>query len=277
MPFKEIIYEGTDTSRGPSGTIWGRCPFDKLASGNGGVAFFDDFLSFPKTPPTTEGNWGQYAAFTSTGGAIDNDTTEVGGAVRCYSDDDGEAVVIRTLSVPFKLSQSNGRFWFEARILRLNITDTTTCFFLGLMEDTAATVAVPLVNSSPTVLADKNVVGFFATETSAKGATCNSTYKADGQTAATVQTDVATFVAATYLKLGMKYEPRGDKAGNYTLSFYVNGVRATSDYQITSTSGNPFPNDVNMGLCFGIQNAAGTTPNKVTLDWWRAAQETAPV
>lgn len=274
MAVQPITFEGTDASRMPSPSIWGRCPWRAIEDGlTPGAVFFDDFMSIPKTPPTTEGNWGQYAAFTSTGGGIANDTTELGGAAKFSSDDDAEGASIRTLITPFKIIQTGKRFWMEARILTLNITDTTVTCFLGLMEDAALTASVPLINSSPTALADKNLLGFFRTETALKGANMNSVYKVDGVTAVTVQSDIVTMVAATYFKLGMKYEPSGDKAGNYALSFYVNGARCTTSKLIPSAAGTDFPNDISLGPVFAVLNAAGTSPGSMSMDWWKFAQE----
>src|SRR5256885_1716916 len=99
-----------------------------------GVQFWDDFTNFPITPPTTEGNWGNYSAFTSTGGAIVPDDT-IGGGVKISSDDDNEGASFRTFGTPFKISQSTKRFWFESRVKVSTIADTTFNVLLGNSRD----------------------------------------------------------------------------------------------------------------------------------------------
>lgn len=264
-----------DTTRSPSRSVWGNCPWRDIKEGVvGGIAFHDDFESFPKTPATTEGNFGQYAQFSDTGGTIANDTTELGGAIAIGSDGDNEGCSIRTRSVPFRISQSTQRFWFEARILTSTITDAKHNIFVGLMDDTALTATVPITAAG--ALADLNLVGFQRPETARTvagtgGGVMNTVYKADGITAVTVQSDAVTLAASTYVKLGMYFEPLGDKDGSYRLSFYANGTRLTTSKAIPSAAGTDFPNDINLGLVFAVLNATGTTPGTSSIDWWRAA------
>lgn len=280
MSVVSVTVEGSDTTRNPSPSIWGKFPWAAVRDGSvSGFAFRDDFGSFQKTPATTEGNWAAengYAQFSDTGGTITNDTTELGGAVAIGSDGDNEGCSFRTLSTPFKLGQSNKRFCFEARILSSTIADTKHNILLGLMQDVALTATMPITALG--ALADTNFVGFQRPE-SAKagagtgGATVNTLYKCDGVTAVTVQSDITTLVAATYVKLGMLYVPLGDKDGSYTLSFYVNGVRCTSSKQVPSAAGTDFPNDINLGLVFAVLNATASSPGTSSIDWWQAGQE----
>lgn len=265
---------GLSTSRGPSPSIWGDCPWLELVEDpTKGFVFFDDFLSTPKTPPTTEGNYGQYAAFTSTGGTMVDGAT-IGGALTIASDGDDEGASLRTLITPFRISRSYGDLWFEARLKSSTITDAKHNILIGLMQDVALTATMPITAAG--ALADTNFVGFQRPE-SAKagagtgGATLNVLYKADGVTAVTVASDVATLVADTYVKLGMRYYPRRDKRGDYVLVFFVNGVPVAQKI-IPSAAGTDFPNDINLGPVFAVLNSTGTTPGNSTIDWWRVAQ-----
>lgn len=267
------LFEGADTSRDISGSIWDDCPMELLRDGRGGVFFRDDFMTLPGGAiPTTEGALGQYAAFSSTGGTITNDVTELGGAWKFLSDDDNEGASIRSGVTPFKLIRTGKGFWFEARIKSSTIADTTTNIFLGLMEDTALTAIVPITALG--AMADKNMVIFRRTEVAAHGAKMDTAYKVDGVAAVTVQADAVTLVANTYTKLGMKYIPDRDfgPGGRGTLYFYQDGTRLSSYKLIPTAAGTDFPNDINLGLVFAILNAAGTSPGNASIDWWQAAQ-----
>lgn len=267
------------TDRGPSPSIWGNCPWEEIKERQQvGCWFWDDFMSSNITVQTTEGDWNAgnaYSQFSDTGGTITADTTELGGAVAIGSDGDNEMCSFRTTIAPFKLAYGGKKFWFEARILTSTIADTKHDIFIGLMENVALSSGIPITTSG--ALADKNLVGFFRPE-SAKGAagtggaTINTMYKCDGVTAVTVQNDITTLVASTYVKLGMIFDPDKDNAGPNTLSFYVNGTRCSTVKTVPSAAGTDFPNDINLGLVFAIMNATGSSPGTSSIDWWRAAQ-----
>jgi hypothetical protein len=257
----------TDQNWSPA--IWGDCPVIGLKEGSvNGIIFEDDFLSFPKTPATTEGNFGQYAQFSSTGGTITAGTGQ-GGEMAIGSDGDDEGASIRTVATPFKIIRTAGTLWFECRIKSSTITDTKHNILIGLMEDTALTATVPITAAG--AIADKNLVGFRRTEAASGGALIDFVYKADGVTAVTQQAAIATLVADTYVKLGFKFEVFGTK-GSYYLTSYVNNVAQTTAKQIPSAAGTDFPNDVGLGLFFAVLNATGTTPGTSTIDKWRCAQ-----
>ena len=269
-------YGGTNTASQWSGTIWGDCPDEMLRERNpqerAGWLWEKNFTSIPITPPTTEGNWGEMAAFTDTGGTMTADTTEVGGGVAIGSDGDNEGASMRTVIVPAKIILTGGDFWFEARFLTSTIADTKHNIFLGLFENTAFSATVPIQASG--AMADKNFVGFQRTETATKGALMSALYKADGVTAGTFA-DVVTLVAATYTNLGMKFVPKrqygGSGAGAGYFTWYQDGVQVAK-YLVTSTAGNPFPNDINLGFAFAVLNATATTPGTSTIKSVRMAQ-----
>lgn len=274
-------FERADTSRLPSDTIWGRCPWTAINNGLvPGFTFFDDFMSYPITPPTTEGNWGSYAMFSSTGGTAANPSTpQGGGELDIGSDGDNEGVGLRTLAVPFKINQSTEDFWFEGRIRTSTIADTKHNIFLGLMTDNALTAISPLTALG--ALADVGLCGFQRPESARTvagtgGAIANTVYKASGVTAVTVQSDAVALVAATYTKLGIRYQKRGDKDGDFALTFYQDGTRLSTSKLIPSGAGTDFPNNVFMGLVFAVLNATASSPGTTCLDWWRAAQVVVP-
>lgn len=286
MSVNTVNYRGNlgsaNTDRNPSPGLWADCPWNELVEGErSGAYFWDDFMSFPITPATTEGNFGQYAQFSSTGGTITAGTGQ-GGEMALGSDGDNEGASIRTLSTPFKLIRAGGKFWFECRVKSSTITDTKHGFYLGLWENVALDATHPIAAAG--TLSDNNFVGFHRLE--GDGDQIDTVYKADAVTQVTVGADslptASVLVADTYVKLGMRFEPGFDPDSELVssgvpvktniLSFYANGLRLTTSKNIPSAAGTDFPNDVALGLVFAVLNATATTPGTSTIDWWRAAQ-----
>lgn len=289
-----------DTSRKRSPSIWSDCPIQAIREGQvDGYYFEDDFLSIPKTPPTTEGNFGQYKAFTSTGGII-QDAVAPGGVVAIGSDGDNEGAVIGPGIFPFFLNTSAKRFWFEARIGFVKVADSTTAgmcdAFVGLADSTAFTATSPIgatssgTGSGLSVMADVNLVGFLRSAglTAGQGASLSTIYKANGVTAVAVGSLTYTSLAASVsavgglgattppaamtnmVKVGMRYDP----VDNY-LRFYFNGVEDANKKLLTGPLGTDFPDDVYLGLVLGqINNGANANSiaSGVYIDAWAAAQ-----
>jgi len=285
MAVETVRFGGADTATQPSGTIWGRCPWNAIGDGSSkGVRHWDDFSSFNITPATTEGNWSAgmgYSQFSSTGTTLTAPalSAATGAGVPSSglvftSDDDNDAGSLRTLSVPYAINRAAQRFWFECCIKKSTIANTKIEVFIGLLENTALTAIVPITTTAAT-LSDNNLVGFYSTETT--GSAASTTYKANGVTAVTVGTDEVTFVADTYTKLGMMYVKNGDKAGSYRLSFYQDGTRLASSKEIPDSNGTDFPTDVAMGPVVAVRNAAGSSPGTMTMKWWKFAQLMAPL
>lgn len=254
-----------NTGRGPSPWIWGDCPVQDLISGvREGIHFFDDFLTPAFTTPTTEANWGPfYKAFTSTGGALLPASPEWGGILGLLSDGDDEGASVATVGLPFQISRSHGKLWFECRVKFSTIADTKFDAFIGFGDQMTLTATVP-ITATAGAMADENWVGFHRLGTDGDYIDCR--YKADGVTAVTSGSDAQVLVADTYVKLGMVYDPDD----NYYLRFYGNGIEIANK-QIPSAAGTDFPNDVPLGLVMAMLNAAAAG-GTFSVDWWRAAQ-----
>lgn len=267
---------GDQWSRG----IWDDCPWGDIKDGLvKGIAYEFDFATMPITPPTTEGNFGDFTAFSSTGGTMAPVTDGHGWAFG--SDGDNEGASFRTRVTPFKIIRTGYKFWWEAQVKSSTIADTKHGIFCGMMEDAALTATVPIAADG--TLADQNLFGFHRLE--GDGDYFDTVYKANGVTAVTVQADAAVMVADTYQNLGMKYEPRedpfladpnGSGTLKYNLFFYNNGLRLSSYKQIPSAAGTDFPNDVYMGFVFAVLNATGSTPGTSAIRRLRIAQAFEP-
>ena len=263
------------TNRAPSPNIWADCPVAEMLEDPGrGMYFFDDFTGPAGliTSPTTEAALVgmPYSGFGSSGATITHGTA-LGGEVILTEATDNEAVYMMSKQRCFQVSKLLGKFWFEARVKVNAITDNQIGFLLGMFDDTAVTVIVPLSTANPPIFATTgNFFGFRGPEEDAGGV--NSTYVADGVAEVVVQTLVHQFVADAYVKLGMKFVPTGDKDGVGRLSFYVNNVRQTTSKAIPDATGTDFPADVRVSPIIGHRLGASTS-SLMTIDWWRCAQE----
>lgn len=260
-----------DWSRG----IWHDCPILAIQDGElPGLVWEFNFGQMEKTPPTTEGNFSLFSAFTDTGGFINAGT---GGGWNMGSDGDNEGASIRCRSTPFKINRTFKKLWYELRMKTSTIADTKHGFLHGLIEDTAFTATVPITAAG--AIADKNVIALRRDE--ADGDYLDTVYKADGVTAVTVQADAFAIVADTYFKSGFVFEPAIDSSvadvnrtglGLYNLTYYGNGIPLSTRKQIPSALGTDFPNDINLSWFFAMLNATASTPGDCTLDRVRVVQ-----
>lgn len=266
-----------DTSRCLSQALWKfgeGCPsYDELDNGpRSGVWIYDDFTQGGiVTSPTTEaslgGGW-RYAGFGSSGSTITlADAT--GGAMVLTEATDNEGVAIKAESHPFQISSLLGALWFEARVKVSKITDDHLNMFVGLMDTTALSVNVPLSSANPPVLTGCNFVGFLMKEADAGAVT--STYIADGVTPVDVQSTVHQFVADTYVKLGMSFQPNYKGTGVAKLAFFVNGTEQSSTKTVPNATGTDFPADVRLAPVFGQHLGNGSSALS-TIDWWKCVQ-----
>lgn len=270
------LFAGANTTAVYSGSIWDDCPVEALRDGQvPGFIWEKNFTNAPITPPTTEGNWMDLAAFSDTGGTMTGDTTEVGGGIAFGSDGDNEGASFRTMVCPAKIIRTGGDFWCEWRMLTSTITDTKHNIFSGLMTNNALTAISPITALG--ALADVGLVGFKRPEDAkgaagTGGATLNAVYKASGVTAVVVQADAGTLVAATYTNLGLKFVPaRNIGKGAGYLYWYQDGVVVASKL-IPTAAGTDFPNNVNLGFVFAVLNATASTPGTSTIKKVRMAQ-----
>lgn len=264
---------GRQWSRG----IWHDCPIDAIRSGElQGHVFEFLFDTAPKTPATTEGNFGLFTQFSDTGGFINAGATY---GWNMGSDGDNEGVSLRSRVTPFRITRVAPfyKLWYELGMKTSTIADTKHGFLHGLIEDTAFSATVPITAAG--AIADKNMVGFRRDE--ADGDYLDTVYKADGVTAVTVKADASQIAADTYFKSGFVYDPFIDSqiadvgmtgANRYALTYYVNGLPLPDRKQIPSALGTDFPNDVQLCWFFAMLNATASTPGDCTLERVRVVQ-----
>ena len=256
-----------NTLRGPSPGIWGDCPILSILEGSiAGIMVLDDFAAggLITSPTTSAALVGlPYSGFGDTGSTITY-ANELGGAIQLLSDGtDNDATQLFSLSHCFQMGLTKGPLWFEARIKLSNITTTGIGFFVGLADSTAKTSAVVLTDTA-SALADLNLVGFHMLDTDI--GTVKSCYKSNGVTAVDVQSIASAIAATTYVKLGFKKDKEG------LLTFYINNLPQSTEFQVLNDLGTGFPGDVTLAPCLSLAVGALTGSQTIIMDWWRCAQ-----
>lgn len=263
-----------DTLRRRSFSLWNDSGLDKYREGAiGGVWDGDDFtMGGPITAVTTDAHLIgiPYYGFNSSGGTHTYADVQ-GGALVVTEATDNEASYVRKASWPFQISALLGDLTFEARVKVSAITDNQIGFIMGLWDNTACSVIVPLSTANPPVMATTgNFVGFWGPEEDAGGV--DAIYKADGVTEVVVQALAHQFVADTYVKLGFKVRRNWKGTGVPRIGFFVNGVELAGTKQIPDATGTDFPADVRMNFMFGHRLGASTS-SLTTCDWWECFQQ----
>lgn len=270
----ELLRDGSTevTDRFLSGAIWAEFPRAEISENpSRGFFFFDDFNNQVEVAAGAEANYPPYKGFASTGGSVVGVAGVIGGQKVFSSDGDNEGASLAQVSLPVIISRDYRSMCFEARVKFSTIADANSGEVIGLWGAQTLGATVPIAAAG--TLADANFVGFHRLE--GDGDQLDLVYKADGVTQVTLKADAYTLVADTFVKVGMRFEPRSSKGGAYYLRFFVNNVEiipTAGRYQIPSAAGTDFPNDVTLGLCAAILNATGSSPGTMTLDWWALGQ-----
>jgi len=244
--------------------FWNDCPAIMTNPG-AGYGLYDDFndigLIGTITTIITDAALGRYLVFGGAGSTIVPDAALGGGIVLGLTDID-QATSITTKQLPYQITSGAGSFWMETRIKSSTITTAEQAFFLGLMDATPQTAAVPLTADG--AIANINCVGFHKPQ--ANLALFDTSYKANDVTAVEVNSNVGTLEVDTYIKLGMKFDTR-----NNVLSFYINGATQAGSKTIPDATGTDFPADVLMAPVMAIL-AATDDAETLTVDWWKFYQ-----
>jgi hypothetical protein len=243
-------------------------------SGNQAFGFFDDFLTFNAT--SLVGPWMNLLT-TGCTAALAADTATEKGVLALAVDGNAanDEAVIKwggLASAPFFLA--NNDLAFECRLSVSAITAAKWSYGIGLGEANMIVTDGLFVDTTG-VLADKNFVGF--NHLSAEGAAIDAAYKADGQTyqdgaTKTKLNALHTAVAATYVKLGMRY-----RSSPKSLEFYVNGRlagSASAPARLTASEldAATFPDDAFLAPIIGIKDIAGNAALTINVDWVACAQ-----
>lgn len=271
-----VMYGSTftaDTLRKRSRALWNDSGLEKFQSGEiGGIYDGDDFTRGGLiTAVTTDADLIgiNYYGFSSTTAQHTYEDTQ-GGVLICTEATDNEATYVRRSGWPFQISALLNDLTFEARVKVSAITDNQIGFILGLWDNVAQSVVIPLSTANPPVMATTgNFVGFWGPEEDAGGV--DAIYKADGVTEVVTNATCHQFVADTYVKLGLKYRRNWKGTGVPKIAWYVNGIEQATVKQVPDATGTDFPADVRLNFTFGLRLGAGTS-STTRCDWWECFQ-----
>jgi len=269
-----------DQNRTKSNAIWYDCPELRIENQEISGAFFkDDFTDFllPATQ-TTEINLGRYKVYCATAGVWQTDAMPhsatplgTGGIISGLCDTDGDAMAIGTQACPFSLlTTQSGKLWFEARVAKTSILTNMGQFFCGLGESAVTTYSatVPLGNADATSNA-LAMIGFNRLE---DGLGVLNTSYADH---ATSWTDIqaaanSTLAANTWIKLGMRFDPKGDPLRCVT--FFVDGVECTGAMTKAALLALTHLDAKGLGPLLAFYADSAGTADYTYIDWWRCYQ-----
>lgn len=256
------------SSRMPTSSLWATCPFADLQAGTrDGWTYWNDFVddgyALANNQTVTRVGRGVYAATAATAGTtLTQLATAPYGVLSLNATTDNEDVVLMALGGANTAGQvvftSGKKFWFEARIKAVNITDSKFGIFCGLAEE--GLCATTAVIGADGALTDKDYVGFHRLE--ADGDKLDIVYNtaAAGDSPVSVLADAVTLVADTYVKVGIYCD-------GATVYFYADGSLLGS----VALSAAGFPDGEEMAFYFVLM-AAHADDASAQIDWIRAAQ-----
>lgn len=280
--------DATDTTRGPSPSIWGDCPWTEINSqvgqGAGGYSFWDDFVNASKTDAglhegAGESAGGPYIFYGDTGVVMKTQasTTEgaaLGGVLQVSGNDaDNDEGSVSTGSPAFIVSDTAGydkKLWFEARIKSVTVADNGVAQFIGLAWDHGSQVSVAgaeaLVDNTGS-LGAFSYLGFHVD--AADGDAWNFVHKAEGQAETELIAGVDAAVADTYAKFGFVYDPGAVAAKK--LKIFVDGAEQSTYGTTTTIATATFPDAEAMAPTWATK-VGSAAEVLCSLDWWRVAQ-----
>lgn len=258
----------TAAGRGPSPLIWNECPWLQFQLGaDDGLTYFNDFHdgNFVLANNQTVTDLGQgVSGFTAAtaGSTISMNNDEPVGALTLNSTTDNEDAGICILGGLNTAGQikfvSGKKFWFEARVKSLNITDAKFGIFCGFAQEglNATTALIGADDALP----DVDYVGFH--KLAADGDKFDTGHRKNGGAAVAVKADAVTIVADTYKKLGIYCD-------GTTVTFYADGVALADTCALATAT---FPTGEELAFYFVAMNSSDDTAES-TIDWVRIAQE----
>ena len=264
--------------RGPSGTLWGKSFIDRIRNDpNAGWGFMDDFNAVDSIVSSNAGRVFSEVAYRT---REDNNTSVLqvaaakGGILRLLVTDDNAEVNIQAggaTGSPFLISSTVAdisRLWFEARIRLSSVTDGDLALFIGLAEEGLAAAAT--IGDTGAV-AEKDYIGFKINEDD--GNSIDTVLNiASGVGPTTLEADVGVPVAATFIKLGFRYD--WNDPDERIIRFFVDGVETAT--AITKTTAGlmatTVPDGEGLQFLFAIGAGTDTTLNN-DLDWVACYQE----
>lgn len=256
-----------DTSRGPSANIWFDYDPEMHESGSGpsAVCLWDDFIMGDETVVTSGSvlpGLGRYEVFKSPAATITYENG-LGGHLKLLDTTDTDTSTIAAIATNYQVTQDGGAFWFEVRMKMSSVATNENSWFIGMLDAVALAEAVPV--DADGTMTDNDFFGFHQGE--AATTTFDSVYRSGAGTLATENDEIGALAADTFVKLGMKYDPR-----DYKLSYYVDGVIQATKTTVPDDTGTTFPADEIVRPVIQCKGGPAGSATFMTVDWWKVAQ-----
>jgi hypothetical protein len=246
-----------DTSRGPSPNVWLGAPdLSNLVRFGDCLTDGDDFPYF-----SADGNrYNLIQADSGSSIAQLSSAGELGGILRgtTGATDENEFYISGGTGIGpcAEIGVGLGDVWFETRVRPSQISDF--CWFAGLTVPTWA--AANEITDATGALADHSYIGFrvLANALTYIDAVYNT---ASGGGETVFKNDAQLLVAATWYKLGIRYDDSQKK-----IYFFINGTNL--DPAGVAPTATNFPNNIPVTWSMGGKSVTGTT-GLLDCDWWR--------
>lgn len=261
MPNVVRAWANDSTNRGPSTRLWRRqhpLTGQRWTDPNQGIGFFDDFNEIFAT-----GNRYTLTEADLASSIAGDGSYEFGAVNLTAGSTANDEATLALLEVPnARISQGNGRVWFEARLKLSSVTDGQMAMAIGLAQVGGA--GADFIVDTTGEVSDVDFVGFSVD--AGNGDALRLVYNTAGGGGITEHSaNAATLAADTWFKVGVFFD------GNTTLQFYHNGEPVGSAVDITGTN---FPDGEYLSLAVGAKSIAAAAHN-LRVDWWAALQEAA--
>lgn len=229
----------TNTSRGPSASIWEDCPVmlikEQSMEGSGGTYIWEDFDLAPE--PSAGAAIASYGRFSSWGaaGTTITDAVEEGGVAKINGTTANKSFILSSNAGAFRFlggstgyAYTGGKFWMEFRIALGSIAASQQGVFVGLADNTSSQInssdTTIIASGGNTLTTTKNLFGFFNRATTGP-ADFSFVYQPAAGTAVyptgltalvnnVTGANIAAYAASTdkgqgtgFVKIGMLYDP----------------------------------------------------------------------
>lgn len=266
-------YSGALTNAQPSPNIWSKVPWELARLGQiRAIAHHEDFAN-PSVYASATVQAG-VKTYQDTGVTVQG-LSGLGGILQIAgADAAGDDGAIEFMgggtAGAFSISSSAPlKFALEMRVKSTLIAQGGLA--LGAAEPGFAANAA--LADTTAALSDKDFVGFHMANASAStSGTLNAVYRKSGQAATNAGTAVAaqTLAAATWVKLGLLYEPYYAQAnGTHRLTWYVNNVQVQSFTDIDAAT---FPDGELLTPVLTLKSL-DTNQKLAQIDWFRVFQQ----
>lgn len=237
------IQIGRSLTAGPSAELLAKLPPDAMIDD---VNAFGMYEAFTTDVTGLDVNWTVDESDAAVAYSLRTDQLGGGCRVTYTGATDEDEGWIQYPSGIVNFNEDQGRAIFEMRVKKSSIADNNLALFMGLAEIKAAGNNIFQVTDTA-VMQVVSFVGFNTLH--AAGETIQTSHATASGALATVQADVGTLVADTYIKLGIYCDRK-------EVFFFVDGVQQSSSVLLTATD---FPDGILLAPTWCTNDGTGVT------------------